>query len=107
MSYLLIRVADVHEDVYPWKPEELLQFGTAAHAGKVMHRVKVRTGTVVHGVEVTLHRLGQTIAAPNGRSNAVGQCHYASDCYPKCCSVQSDGNCYCNSCCIADRESRA
>ena len=63
-------------------------------------------GSEVHCVEVTIEKLGETIAGDTASTDltemAVGKCKHTSGCSPKkCCTVGQGGKCWCDNCCIA------
>jgi hypothetical protein len=104
-AYLLVRKADVMGELHAWTADELAHAG---HVGVELHRVPIAHGAQVQAITVKLHRLGESIsgAVRTGVKPLVtGGCYYDSDgCSPaNCCTVGSDGECYCDDCCVAYR----
>jgi len=103
--YFLVKKMDVIGDVYKWSNEELVQIG---FVGEEMHRIRLKSGTKVQSIKITLDILGETIDGnilynPNKiKSGESVKCKRASGCgaYP-CCEPLEDGRCKCSLCCDA------
>lgn len=96
-SYYLIKKADVAGDIYEWTKEEMVEKGII---GAKMYRVPLRYGTELVFVNITMGKLGITMA--DSSCDQVG-CQYCATCTPNtCCTRASAGKpCYCDTCCYA------
>jgi hypothetical protein len=101
-SYWLLRTADIVGDLTKWTPEEKVHAGLF---GENMYIFSVRHGTVFQSVEISIEKIGETIAGDDlvfgNPINAIGECRSSSGCGSKRCCTESSRGCVCNNCCIA------
>lgn len=101
-SYYVIEADAVVGDVYEWTLEELARQGVV---GARMYRVGLLADTMIRSVEITLERVGDSIAGQTAEMLRAplggGGCRYSRGCRStKCCTERSRG-CGCNHCCVA------
>ena len=101
-SYWLLKASDILGDPTEWTTEEKVHAGLV---GENMYKLHVRHGTEFQTVEVTIEKLGETLAGDDllygSGANVSGECRSSSGCgAQRCCTVDSRG-CRCNACCIA------
>ncbi len=101
-SYWLLNVSDIVGDLTEWTSEEKVHAGLI---GEKMHKLNIRHGTEIKTVEVTIEKLGESIAGDDlvygSGASVSGECRSSSGCgAQRCCTVDSRG-CRCNACCIA------
>ncbi len=101
-SYYMIRKADIIGDVYAWTAEEKVHAGMV---GYEMYRIRLPYGAEFQTVEVTIEKLGETVAGAellDGVGGAVGGgCRSSSGCGSKPCCVDGSRGCRCSMCCVA------
>jgi len=98
-SYLLIQKQDVIGDVHALTDLERAQKGFVRDN---VFRIAVKHGATVKCIVTTIAKIGETLSAGAPKApQASGNCIHASDCPHHCCTYASDGECYCDTCCIA------
>ena len=97
-SYLVISKEDVIGDVYQLTEMERTQKG---FVGEPVYRIGVAHGTKVTSVDITIEKIGETLAAEMYRVVVPGQCYGSKSCTNRCCRGKDNGKCGCSSCCIA------
>lgn len=100
--YYLLKRTDIAGELHELSNDEK---GRAGYVGAKVYRAPLRFGSEAQLVVVKIHRLGESIVAGElpkpTKAASVGDCYATSGCSTGCCSIKSDGQCYCDTCCIA------
>ena len=98
-SCLLIKKQDVIGGVHALTDLERTQKGFVRDN---VFRIGLKHGTTVKCITTTIAKIGETLSVAAPRSpQLAGKCVHASDCTHHCCTYASDGECYCDTCCLA------
>lgn len=96
-AYWILDEQTIGGDIAEW-PQEAV-----AHKGLVGHRVftlPVKTGSEVLAVQMTRHKLGETVSAEYALDAKSGVCRSSSGCGTRPCCTTSGTGCSCNTCCV-------
>lgn len=99
-KYMLINATDIVGEIVPLDKQYIDSIGMT---GFQLFRITVRHGAQAQSVMITNVKLGETVRPPQAavaKSAAMGRCEATWGCTSGCCTYASDGQCYCDRCCI-------
>ena len=99
-NYLVVKAAEIIGDAVELHDDFVNSQGLT---GFKIYRLTLKRGTDVQAVKIGHHKIGESISGQlpkSGQASYPGQCEATWGCSSGCCTYASDGQCYCDHCCI-------